>query len=683
MTRGQEWARRMAGVGTEEAPSANGRAAWPVHNLTDLGNAERLVARHGDDLRYCHPWRKWLAWDGKRWSIDVSGEVERRAVETVRAIYAEAENADDADERKLIARHASASESRARIEAMIALARSLPGIPVEPDQLDADPWLFTCANGTLDLRTAELREHRREDLLTKLASVEYDPEATAPRFERFLREILVEEDEIAFVRRFAGYSLTGSTRERVFAILWGKGKNGKSTLVELLRDALGDYAANTDVETILVRKYAGVGNDVAALRGARFVSSAEVEQGRALAESKIKNLTGRDTVTARFLFAEPFDFRPEFKLWLSTNNKPMIYGTDDAIWDRIKLIEFTQRFEGRDADTQLPEKLRAELPGVLAWMVRGCIEWQRGGLRETRRVHDATSAYRDEMDTLAGFIEERCIVRPDVWCKFADLYAAYDEWCRESNETAEKKRRFATMLTERGFVADNGAKNVAIRKGIALRHDGDPDPERVNDRGPRSDPETPDKPPNPGENVNPVNEREQFVNPRNADTYADNANWVNEVNDRSTTFDENPPRKGESWKDVNLVNSLTQEPGGGGDKPSGNPGNPGNPVSLIVSKKKKEEERATKKNRENPVNPVTTVTESVTAPRGEVGEVAALLATPPAWLAAQLDRCREDPERLLNPTATAIAAELYNSPARWREVLPVLEEHLGGGTPAL
>ena len=506
--------RRWYGWGRER-PDPVPPTAPSSFRLTDLGNAERLVDRHGADLRFVHLWNKWLAWDGKRWKIDACGEVERMAVETVRSIYAEAERAHDDNERKAIAKWAMASESRSRIEAMIALARSLQDIPARPDALDSAPWLLNVQNGTIDLRTGGLRPHRREALITKIAGCGYEPEADAPRFERFLREVLVEDDVVAFVRRFAGYSLTGSTRERAFAILWGRGKNGKGTLVELLRDVLGDYATNTDVETVLARKYSGVGNDVAALRGARFVSAAEVEQGRALAESKVKNLTGQDTVTARFLFAEPFDFRPEFKLWLSTNNKPIIRGTDDAIWDRIRLIPFTRRFAGAEADTALPEKLRAELPGVLAWLVAGCLEWQRSGLGEPERVITATSAYRAEMDTLAGFIEDECVVRPEAWVKFAELYAAYTRWCAEANEHPEKKRPFGTLLTERGFEKGNGTDNVAIRKGIALRHDGGPDPSRINDDSPETGPASPDTPPDQDGDVNSINERAEIVNSQN------------------------------------------------------------------------------------------------------------------------------------------------------------------------
>jgi putative DNA primase/helicase len=540
-------------------PEANGRVASgaTVRHLTDLGNAERLIDQHGDDLRYVHPWGKWLVWDDTRWKPDSSGEIERRARETVRAIYAEAESADDKHERKAVARHAAGSESRSRIDAMIALARSM--VPVAPDDLDADPWLLNAANGTIDLRTGKMRAHRREDLITKQAPVDYDPDAQAPRFARFLREIFDgDEGVIGFVQRFAGYSLTGSTRERAFAILHGRGKNGKSTLVEALLEALGDYATTTDTETILAKRHQGVSNDVAALKGARLVSTAEVEQGRALAESKVKSLTGSDTVTARFLYSEPFSFKPEFKLWLSTNNKPVIRGTDDAIWDRIRLIPFTQRFEGGAADAKLPEKLRDELPGVLAWIVRGCLDWLRDGLGEPDKVRAATEGYRAEQDTLAGFIDDECIVHPDAWCKFADLYAAYTRWCEESNEHPEKKRRFADRLTEHGYAADNGAKNVAIRRRIALRHDDDPDPSRVNDPPPKSGPEPPDPTADGGEYVNRVNDPPNIGNPQNTRKTEDSGEGVNEGYRKSNNFGSIPRDKESVGNTLTIVNSLTQ-----------------------------------------------------------------------------------------------------------------------------
>ncbi len=466
--------------------SVNGNARPPEQfNLTDLGNSGRFVADHGESVRYCYPWRRWIVWTGARWERDEGGRVHRLAKKTVRGIYLEAAAAADDEARKALASHARRSEAEAKIRAMVELAKSER--PVAPDELDADPWLLNTNNGTVNLKSGELREHRREDLITRVAGAQYDPEATCPRFERFLKETLVDETVISFMKRYAGYTLTGVTRERLFAILWGGGKNGKTTLVELLQDVMGDYAQNTDTETILAKKHQGVGNDVAALRGARFVSAAEVEQGRRLAESKVKQLTGSDTVTARFLFGEPFDFRPQFKLWLSTNNKPVIQGTDDAIWDRIRLIPFGQRFEGSKADLKLPEKLREELPGILAWMVEGCLEWQEHGLGDPESVKAATDQYRNEMDTLAAFIEDRCIVRRDAVAQATPLYKEYRMWCDDAGERPETQKTFGMRLTERGFESARSSSGVnkgrKIWHGIGLRNDIKP-PESDDDRSP-------------------------------------------------------------------------------------------------------------------------------------------------------------------------------------------------------
>jgi putative DNA primase/helicase len=354
------------------------------------------------------------------------------------------------------------------------------------DELDQDPWLINCQSGTLDLRTGKLGAHDPAHLITRLAPVEYDAGAECPRFKQFLRETLLDDAVISFVKRYAGYTLTGITRERLLAILYGFGKNGKTTLVELVRDVLGDYATNTDTETLLMKRYQGVGNDVAALKGARFVSAAEVEKGRRLAESKVKQLTGRDTVTARYLFGEPFDFRPEFKLWLSTNNKPVIQGTDDAIWDRIKLIPFTQRFDGERQDPKLADKLRAESEGVFAWMVEGCLEWQEHGLAEPEKVAKATEQYRAEMDTLAAFIEDRCVIAKDAMAPATPLYKAYRFWCDDAGEKPETQKMFGMRLRERGLVNDKIKQGPhKDRKGwfgIGLRAD-DPEPEDPDDGG--------------------------------------------------------------------------------------------------------------------------------------------------------------------------------------------------------
>ncbi len=460
------------------------------YTRSDLGNAERFVDMFGNRVRWCPARKLWLVYDGTRWCWDDCGHVVTLAHQAARAIHAEAAAEPDLAKQREISKFAVSSQNEGRISGMLSQAK--PYLAVRMEALDADRWVINCQNGTLDLRTGRLKAHDPADHITKIAPVEYDPAAERPRFKKFLKEVLVEDAVIAFVNRYAGYSATGITRERLFALLYGFGKNGKTTLVELLQDVFGDYATNTDTETILMRKYQGVGNDVAALKGARFVSAAEVEKGRRLAESKVKQLTGSDTVTARFLFGEPFNFRPEFKLWLSTNNKPVIQGTDDAIWDRIRLVPFTQRFDRDKADPKLPEKLREELPGVFAWIVEGCLEWQEHGLGEPESVTEATEQYRTEMDTLATFIDERCVLGPNYWVLAEGLYQQYAIWCDKSGESKESQKGFVAQLSERGYERKRATRGVNrgryIWVGIGLRDDGNPpDPD---DEGSQSEPKS-------------------------------------------------------------------------------------------------------------------------------------------------------------------------------------------------
>jgi putative DNA primase/helicase len=452
---------------------------------TDLGNAERFVDAHQDRVLWCTARKAFLCWDGKRYAWDERGEAVKLAHATARSIFHEAADAEGEEEQKAITKWALASQNESRINAMLSQAR--PYLAVGMEELDRDPWLVNCQNGTLDLRTGRLKDHNPTDRITKIVPQDYDPDASCPRFKRFLKEALVDDAVIKFVKRYSGYTLTGITRERLLTILYGFGKNGKTTLVELLHEVLGDYARNTDVETLLIKKYQGVGNDVAALKGARFVSAAEVEKGRRLAESKVKQLTGRDTVTARFLFGENFDFKPQFKLWLSTNNKPVIQGTDDAIWDRIRLIPFTQRFEGSKADPRLPDKLRNELAGVFAWMVEGCLEWQEHGLEEPKTVTDATKQYREEMDTLAAFLDETCVIGPMYRVLAEGLYQRYAMWCDKSGERKEPKKAFVAKIEERGFYRQRETAGVNkgryIWLGIGFRS-GDEPPEEEEDGSP-------------------------------------------------------------------------------------------------------------------------------------------------------------------------------------------------------
>lgn len=439
--------------------------------LTDTGNAKRLVSAYGQDIHYCYPWKKWLIWDSVRWIQDTTGEMERRAKKTARLIYSEIEKARGEELRKALSSWAARSESRTKITAMISLAKSEPGIAVNPEDWDSSPWLLNVNNGTIDLKTGKLLPHRRKDLCTKLALVDYDPEAKCPTWDRFLDRVFGgDKDLISYMQRVVGYSLTGSTKEQVLIVLHGIGANGKSTFIEVISSMLGDYAIHMEFETLSLSRQGAIRNDIARLAGARLVTSQEAEMGQKVAESLIKNLTGSDTVTARFLYGEAFDFSPQFKLFLATNHKPVINGRDHAIWRRIHLVPFKVVIPAEEQDKDLSAKLRQELPGILAWAVRGCLEWQVKGLSQPSAVTEATREYREEMDTLERFIRECCIVREDAEIASSDLYAAYKKWAVENQVQALSQRALAPRLRERGFKQARNAKK-RIWKGIDLNHD--------------------------------------------------------------------------------------------------------------------------------------------------------------------------------------------------------------------
>jgi putative DNA primase/helicase len=393
----------------------------------------------------------------------------RLAKDTARSIFEEAKEAHSDAAANQLGKWASSSLSESKLRAMISLCQSEPGIPVLPDELDASPDLLNVLNGTIDLRSGKLREHRREDLITRVAPVEYDPDANAPAWETFLERVLPGEELRAFVQRALGYSATGDTSEQCMFINHGGGANGKSTFQEAISAALGEYSMRTPTEMLLARRSDGVPNDVARLKGARFVSASETEEGRRLAESRIKDLTGQDTITARFMKAEWFDFAPTHKLWLSTNHKPEIRGTDAAIWRRIRLVPWTVSIPPADQDKKLPEKLRSELPGILTWVVRGCLQWRREGLQAPDEVRKATGAYRVEMDVLAGFLADCCEFGTDHWEYAKDLYESYKRWCDENGERPEPQRKFGGRLGERGFQRDRGgSRGAGIWRGVRL-----------------------------------------------------------------------------------------------------------------------------------------------------------------------------------------------------------------------
>jgi putative DNA primase/helicase len=429
----------------------------PFFNLTDIGNAERLAHYYADQLKYCHPWNKWVVWDGKKWSEDDTGIINQLAKKTVRKIYDEAKQSEDDNKRQAIAKHAILSESNGRIKAMISLAKS--ELPVRPESFDQNRLLLNCENGTIDLTTGKLIPHDKNNFITKVAPVNYDPSATCPQWEKFLNRIMDNnQDLIKFLQQAVGYSLTGDVSEQCFFILWGNGDNGKTTFLRAIENILGDYSQHTPIDTLIIKKKGAASNDVARLKGSRFVTASESEKGDRLAETLIKQLTGDDTISARFLYQETFEFEAEHKLFLATNNKPIIAGNDHAIWRRIKLIPFQVTITEDEKDKKLPEKLKTEYSGILNWAIKGCLEWQNHGLGTPAEVTEATDEYRNEMDLLNDFIQDCCIEGPDLFVPAKDLNEAYAKWCEVNGEFHLNAASFGRKLTEKGFIRTQQGK---------------------------------------------------------------------------------------------------------------------------------------------------------------------------------------------------------------------------------
>src|SRR5438034_3841891 len=416
--------------------------------LTDAGNAEVFAKEHGSRVRYDHTRQRWRVSNGRFWAADETGESDRAALETARVRQMAAMLIDDPDLRKEHVDWALHSESTYSRRAMLTSAQSIGQLATTAADYDRDPFLLTVGNGTMDLSTGGLRDFRPGDLITRATDVIYSESAECPRWLRFLDEIFARDTQlINFVWRSVGYSLTGDTREQCLFILYGGGANGKSTFLETLLKLAGTHAAITSFSTFLVHQNLGAPrNDMAKLHSARLVQAAESQRQAALDEATVKEATGGDTMSARFLFKEFFEYRPQFKIWLATNHRPAIHGTDDAIWRRIRLIPFNQQFTGKHRDSKLREKLEAELPGILAWAVRGCLQWTRIRLGNAPEVEKATASYRRESDHLSRFLGDRCISAPGYQTGGRELYEAYVEWCDDKKEKPEYNKFLAATL---------------------------------------------------------------------------------------------------------------------------------------------------------------------------------------------------------------------------------------------
>jgi putative DNA primase/helicase len=420
------------------------------HPYSDLGNARRLVAAHGQDLRYAPQIASWMAWDGHRWAEDITGEAQRRAKAIVDAMVTELAVVD-ADKRKALFAHWMRSQGAGRIEAMAGLARTEPGTPVLVAELDADPWALNTRSGVVDLRSGEISSPERRQLVTKLAPVHVDPGATCPTWKWFVDWAMCgDADLVGFLQRAVGYSLTGLVGEQVMFFCHGDGENGKTTFLGAIERLVGDYAMAADADLLLATHHEQHPTGTADLIGRRFVTATETEEGRRFAESTLKQLTGGDTIKARRMRQDFFQFAPTHKIWMAANHRPQVRGTDHAIWRRIRLIPWNAKVAPGERDERLKERLAAELPGILNWALEGCRAWQQGGLAPPEAVVAATAEYRCEQDHVGRFIEDVCLVGDGWKVSARELRSAYEAWCQENGERAWSARAMAPQLVERG-----------------------------------------------------------------------------------------------------------------------------------------------------------------------------------------------------------------------------------------
>ena len=437
--------------------------------LTEIGNAERFVEMFGGDVRFCHQSSQWLVWDETRFAPDQNAVVERYAKATIRQLFTDGLNIADKEQREATIKFAMRSDSDHGIRALLNRAAAEENIPILLDDLDADPWSLNVINGTVDLRTGQLRLHDRNDCISKLAPVRFDPTARCPRWMQFLDEVFEPHpDAVEYLQRSIGYSLTGDIREECLFLLHGTGRNGKSSMMKTFGFMLGDYASTADFSTFIATQDSRAPrDDIATMRGRRLVISQEVREGAPLAESVLKTLTGGDRVRARNLYERSGEWDPTHHLWLAVNRLPVVRGTDIGFWSRIRLIPFSVSFEGRE-DKTLKEQLLGELPGILNWAIAGCLMWQRDGLGTSAAVQAATSAYKVESDQVARFVDDECVTLLTAQVGARKLYSTYKYWADRSGEDVLSETAFGLNLNERGYKKDHG-RNGNIYLGIGLR----------------------------------------------------------------------------------------------------------------------------------------------------------------------------------------------------------------------
>lgn len=454
--------------------SSSTTKAEPTSNaliLTEVRTAERTAERNKNRIVLAVPGDEWRVYTDGRWQLDELRNVQLAVVENARSYLADAADEEDKTHRRDLITHATRMESHRGVMAVCERLKAIPGVAVSRKEFDRDPLLFNVRNGTINLESGVLRPHDASDQLTKMAQVTFIEDARCPRYDAFLDRIVDGDVEmIAFPQRLLGYLLTGLTNEQAMFFFYGLGANGKTVLIETWRALLGEYATQADISSFLLKKFdGGPRNDIARLEGARLVTCTEIPDGKRLDEPLIKSVTGSDVITARLLYKEPIEFQPVFKLVMAGNHKPMIRGTDNGIWRRLRMVPFAVAIPEHERDPNLTRALRAELSGILNWALQGCRDWRTHGLMPPSKVMAATRDYRESSDTFRVFLADCCAQEEHAATPFSELWKAYTEWAGQSGEHAMSRIKFGQTLTERGFAAvERGNKKVAHRLGISL-----------------------------------------------------------------------------------------------------------------------------------------------------------------------------------------------------------------------
>ena len=437
---------------------------------TELGVAEKVVENHGENIKWCEAWSKWLFWNGKYWETDesqqhVSELVKKTIKELIQDILNKSEQITD-DNKKDIYRKLKHLNNN-KLNNICNLIKAVR--PVSPEVFDTNSYLLNVKNGTINLKTGKLEPHIKTNCITKYIDIGYAPNAKSKRWDEFLKQVMKDKENIGYLKKAVGYSLTGSTEEECLHFLYGSGRNGKTTFTRTIEQILGDYSQKAPVSIVLKkeRNNRSASNDIARMKGARFVSTTELSQHQKFEEGLVKDLTSTDTLNGRFLFSEYFEFKPSHKLWMYGNHKPYITGQDEGIWRRIRPIPFTVQIPEDKKDTKLSDKLSKELNGILAWAVQGCLEWQQEGLEPTVSIKKAREEYREEMrDSVSLFVEDCCVTEGNTHIVSSELFESYTGYCEKENLSAMSKKAFGIRLKEEGL--ENG-KVRGLRAWFGIR----------------------------------------------------------------------------------------------------------------------------------------------------------------------------------------------------------------------